>query len=240
MRKILKVISIIVLFLAVCAIAIVVMMRYEKEQSEVQVIESVKDALYNTYDAQFQKETDGYAGDTVFKGNELYSQIYNIPFQKTDNYISNEELLKKVTPDEITKYLKTTTSFFDFLFNKNHKDIVRDQDAFTQEYALFFGDKEKATERAGVLTEWYVDNKVTCVCKSLTDKSLIYKDNYSYFVRAQVNLTVYSDSGCDKFKDLYGIKLENGEETAIVIEAEFMPGSNNQILGLSVIGEIKE
>ena len=85
-----------------------------------------------------------YLLETTYSGADVPIELYDVPFQKTEYYISNKDFsdtLSKKSSDS-QAYIDTETACTDVLFGNNYTDILSDQDAFTETLTEYFAGDE--------------------------------------------------------------------------------------------------
>ena len=186
------------------------------------ILASLGVAYYKTGGKVFQKKTvikelpespasedllATYVNETKYIGGIGYPTVYNLPFQKSDTYISNKELWDE---DEINieECVATAKKFSDTLFNSSYRTINENRDLFTANLADlmdrdFYYERTEDNEGMDVYecienAENYItDNEIEMESTFKTDTSLVYSDGYYLmsniiYVRGILEYEVYS------------------------------------------------
>ena len=82
-----------------------------------------------------------YVSETAFQNSILPFDCYNIPFQKTEGYVTNIQTLKdmKRSGEDYNTYLKRAKKFVSVQFNNSYRDILKDQDKFINSVTSLYG-----------------------------------------------------------------------------------------------------
>ena len=196
--------------------------------------------------AEKVKKTSYYS-DVDYDGEEVPYYLFETPFQRTENYISNKELSNSITEDTLNNYIAETKSYLSVLFNKSYQNIIRDQEGFIASYEEIFPsedvysnaeDTENEPAFIEKLMEWYVDNRATVEAEYVTGKPLLYGDAGLYVLRGSLELRIASENNekaISEFNDLFGSDIlnENGAGCAM-IESVFFPFSDSELLGVEI------
>lgn len=146
-------------------------------------------------------EDGSYIGETVYIGGIGYPEVYDVPFKRTEMYISNKDLWKD-HPEIMAKVSDTAQTYVDYILSMDYKDILDGKTGYVQHLTglldeeMFYEDPveeggKTAEQYAESIAEYMIDNHISIEGKFLTDTSLIYEDGY-LFVRGVVEYIVYS------------------------------------------------
>lgn len=193
-------------------------------------------------------EQTTYVADTNYTGADVPAELYEIPFQKTEDYIKNMDLIKQLSKDEIWQYVVTATHYFKDVYGNNYISISSDQDGFMEKingidqdsgYAVQMNDADLVTDFGSNLMQMYVDNKIEASVDYSTDQSLLYSDMYRYYLRGAMTITVSGKKQCAAYSKELGISLTDGEPTTVAVEVSFVPNNPNEILSCEILKYIE-
>ena len=194
-----------------------------------------------------------YVSETAFQNSVLPYDCYNIPFKKTDGYVTNIQTLKdmKRSGEDYNTYLKRAKKFVSVQFNNSYRDILKGQDKFVNSVTALYGangssmadtdsGKEMTSKKmAEDLMQWYVDNKAELRSTFTTGQSMIYRDGINDWVRGVWTVTPNcSQTACDKFNEMYGTNLKKGEKQYYVIEVCMYMQNPDDIIGYTFFKQI--
>lgn len=197
---------VIAILLAILGVFFVVVFLFPQNSSEKR--QDIKESISvkkEAYSKTSPKET--FFEETNYKGNlSAYPILYELPFQKTKEYVSNKELNKLISSESLDECVMDATSFMESLCNVNYQKIATNKDAFVSDVMIYadyeayhtqhFGTEEEKTEYLFEyiegIADYYIKNQVEVEAKFLTDTSLVYKDNF-IFVRGILIFTIYSN-----------------------------------------------
>lgn len=193
------------------------------------------------------EDTD-YVVETNYTGADVPAVLYAVPFQKTDSYETNIEIQEYTSDEELQAYLTVAANYCKAVFGNSYLNIEENQEAFLssiESYCMsgqtFYEGEELVTaeEYAQSLMEFYIDNKIDASVTFDTDRSLVYRDSYLYYVRGALNITINGQSACDAYKDKFGFIINDGETVSIMCEVSFLPGNVEQVAGFSAVAYIE-
>lgn len=75
-------------------------------------------------------EQTSYVAETNYSGADVPAELYEIPFQKTDDYIRNLDLSKQLSSDEMREYIISATDYLKTIYGNSYISIAADQDSF--------------------------------------------------------------------------------------------------------------
>lgn len=187
-----------------------------------------------------------YIVETCYDGSqELDPILYHYPFQKTDFYVSNKELVKQVDENTIQKLQDDAVAFVSNYFQINADEFYRDYDnAFKKYQKLFVAGSSYYDLKGNLLsTDIYTSDLVVAMCNShwksqvdfITDKSLVWKDN-AYYVRGYLSIrTQKIEDGGDLLR-FFPFEINKGQKIKAVIDIGLIPGIDNfQMTDISYI-----
>lgn len=185
-----------------------------------------------------------YLLETTYSGADVPIELYDVPFQKTEYYISNKDFsdtLSKKSSDA-QAYIDTATACTDVLFGNNYTDILSDQDAFTETLTEYFAGDEYiinayTDEIINSVLEAYADNKLEVTADFTTDSSLIYND-VLYYLRGVVGITV-RNGDATAYEQVFGIKTAKNKKVQLMAEYAFEPNDADHIVDIYILGYIQ-
>ena len=184
-----------------------------------------------------------YLLETTYSGADVPIELYDVPFQKTEYYISNKDFsdtLSKKSSDA-QAYIDTATACTDVLFGNNYTDILSDQDAFTETLTEYFAGDEYiinayTDEIINSVLEAYADNKLEVTADFTTDSSLIYNE-VLYYLRGVVGITV-RNGDATAYEQVFGIKTAKNKKVQLMVEYAFEPNDADHIVDIYILGYI--
>lgn len=185
-----------------------------------------------------------YLLETTYSGADVPIELYDVPFQKTEYYISNKDFsdtLSKKSSDA-QAYIDTATACTGTLFGNNYTDILSDQDAFTADLSEYFAGDEYmfgayTDEMINSILEAYVDNKLEVTASFITDGSLVYND-ILYYLRGVVEITVRGGDAA-AYEQVFGIKTAKNQKVRLMVEYAFEPNNPDSIVRADILGYIQ-
>lgn len=198
----------------------------------------------------------------------LSSELFAIPFAMSKTYVTNDRLTEVIGEKEEDKYVNNAREFLLAMFDHSFRDILSDQQGFKDTLdSYWYSDKhlvneigteentnksnkdvvesteedtQAVSDASDELMQWYIDNKVILSCDVSTDNCLMFQDNYRYYVRAEIALTLHGGKkAAQGFKELYNMDLTEGKTSYYIVEIESIPSSPNKITAFSVIMKAK-
>ena len=179
------------------------------------------------------EELPSYIEETNYRGElSQFPDLYQIPFQKTDAYISNKEFSKD-SYDIFKECEDKATQFYEALFNVDYRSIVDDKSAFDSNVMFYCDymayhtdswDKDGEDTRYFYnyiqdITDYFATNMVEMEAKFYTDDSLVYND-YFVFVRGELVFTIYASEDNES-------GYEAGKEYSVPMEAAMQRSKDN-------------
>lgn len=187
-----------------------------------------------------------YIVETCYDGSqELDPILYHYPFQKTDFYVSNKELVKQVDDDTIQKLQDDAVAFVSNYFQIDADKFYRDYDNAFKEYQKLFVAGLSYYDIEGNLfnTDIYTNDLVAAMFNSrwqsevdfITDKSLVWQDN-AYYVRGYLSIRILKiEDGGDLLR-FFPFEINKGQKIKAVIDIGLIPGIDNfQMTDISYI-----
>lgn len=193
-----------------------------------------------------------YVDETAYAGENLTPALFDYPFKKSDNYISNKKLLSWESFDEelYNEYVQSASDFATMLFGSDYLDVEASQDAYA--YALtsyfqgenvYYEDSEENLDTnskdgyARKFISWYIDNKIHAEEEFETSKCLYYMDDDLYYLRAAIHCTITTDSpsASEQLNELCGVEFTSGEPFTLIVEFEFFPNVPQELWCFYVI-----
>ncbi len=118
------------------------------------------------------------------------------------------------------------------MFNTSYSDILKDQDAWVENYNSVF-DLGEFSDAYDFL-EWYVDYKATTTAEYTTGKCLVYEDLGFRILRASVDLRVFAEDGAaEAMYEKFNISADETAQT-LIAEIYFNPDGTNNIVGFTL------
>lgn len=214
---------------------------------------SKEETVYTEYrklsnaDKADKVKRSSYYSDVTYNGEDVPYYLFEVPFQKTENYIPNKDLSEKLSEDALNDYTSETKKYLAVLFDKSYRDVINDQEGFMDSYEEMFPSedvfsKEENTEKdqsfSEKLMEWYVDNRATVEEEYVTGKPLLYGDMGLYVLRGSLELRIASadnEKAVAEFNDLFGSDILNEEGVGCaIIESVFFPSADSALLGVEI------
>lgn len=164
----------------------------EKMNSETEQI-STCEKDYNVY-------APTYVTDTYLDGKTVLDpQLYAYPFKRSDMYISNKDLNKKLSLQQISQVEQKAEDFVKQIYTTGYRQVMANPDEFKNTIFDFL-DKDayytdgnesiSADEYAECILDWIVTNEIITDINITTDRSLIWGDGY-YYVRMKLEVQNY-------------------------------------------------
>ena len=239
--------------MAVIAISCGVIVYKTTPISRVITKKVVPNASYRSDIDQRPISRAAHVSETAFQGSTLPFDCYNIPFKKTESYVTNIETLKELKngDEDYNDYLNRAKKFITDQFNTDYRTILSDQKGFKKKVTAIYGEygSEMGTdssdksitsdEIAEQLMQWYVDNKASLRSTFTTDQSMIYRDGINMWMRGVWTVTPdCSQEACDKFNAIYGTNLKSGEKQYYVAEMCNYIQNPTDVIGFTLIKQI--
>lgn len=164
-----------------------------------------------------------YIAETCYDGsNPVYKQLFQIPFQKTEDYYIMNKTLYAEHPERVTQLMDEATDFIETMLGTGYREVTTEGYSYKDtmmEYidtdindSLMLDDGTRTTpedyfEDLGKLIE---EHEIQADVTFETDKSLVYEDGY-YYVRGVLTIEPYAFTG-DEDTNLLpeGISLKDG------------------------------
>ena len=196
-------------------------------------------------------EDTAYIKETTCENENLEAILFEIPFKTSEDahYKSNIEVIEYLSEDEnvdiAQKYIDTAELAALSTYAQDWKTI---DEAFYKETiqnlysASDFIQLEDGTltveEYSTRLYELYKNNKISVSGNFTTDKSLIWSNNYIYYVRGVLSLTLNEDKTMAYQKE-YGLPLTEESNTLnLIVQVRLMPDNPTKITGIDVLGAL--
>ena len=216
--------------------------------------------MFTWSDDQNKKNIDTYdiADQTTYdakKNSNLSSELFAIPFAMSDTYVTNKRLTEVIGEKQEKAYVDNATDFVMDMFNHSFRDVLADQDGFKNTLDNYWyssqnlcGESADSTEdetqsvqdMSNELLQWYIDNEVIMECKVSTDTCMMFQDNYRYYVRMEIALTMHGGKKASgELKKLYNLDVKEGKTAYYIVEIESIPSSPNKITGIDILTKAK-
>lgn len=199
------------------------------------------DSLYNKEDIHSKME-ENYAFETCYNGEpHLDDRLFWKPFGKSEEYISNNDLLAGIGADNAQLIVAKAKELSEYLFNTAYKEKVKEAsalrlaDCIVPGINLFFLDGRQAkgnTAAASAINQWFVSTQTSMEASLQTDKCLVYYDRHSIILRGLLTFSVYESDDMEAIKDSFNLEdLQYGKRYAVVTEMYFVPGGSIESYG---------
>lgn len=167
-------------------------------------------------------EKDTYIAETCYDGsNPVYKQLFQIPFQKTDYYISNKTLYAE-HPERVEQLKNEATEFIETMLGSGYREVTTEgysyKSAMLDYIDLDVNDSMILDDGTLTTPEKYFEDfesfikehEIQADVTFSSDKSLVYEDSY-YYVRGILTIEPYAFSGNEDTNLLpEGISLKEG------------------------------
>lgn len=228
------------------------------EATEVSETTEKNPKMYSWTEEQNQENLENYdwVDQTTYDpvdDKNLSSELFAIPFAMSDTYVTNNRLTEVIGEKEESRYVEGAKSYIMSMLNHSYRDILSDQEGFKSTLDNYwYGtanlcnefDTQESTEdvadSSDALMQWFIDNKVVMSCEIATDTCMMFQDNYRYYVRAEVALTLHGGKNAVKeFKKLYNMDLKDNGTAYYIMEIESIPSAPDKITAFNVLMEAK-
>lgn len=190
-------------------------------------------STYNKEDIAEKKE-ENYAFETCYNGEpHLDDRLFWQPFKKSEDYISNSDLLEKIGADNAKLIAAKAKELSEFLFSTAYKEKVKEEsalklaDCIVPGINLFFIDGRQARgneDAVSLINQWFVSTQTSMEASLQTDKCLVYYDRHSIILRGLMTFSVYESNDINAIKDAFGLDdLQYGKSYSVVTEMYFVP-----------------
>lgn len=235
--------------------------------------EDLDDATWHKWNKK-KTEHASYVGETTYDGSsDVPYIVYDIPFRSEGEeeggdmeqaYGSNKDIMAAFSEKRVDAYMDAAHNYVDLVLGQSYKSIGMDADAYMAKVLDYYSDPQyfadddtlldedndegamDLTLFVNRLTEFYVDNKITCTYEWVTDDSLLYRTQFSYTVRGIVKLTITSpdhEAGeeCTAFKEVFGVDAKYGEEIELLVNVGFGAWNDTDSLSIGIfeMGDIE-
>ncbi len=117
-----------------------------------------------------------YAAETIYDGSMvLPAEVFETPFKKTDYYVSNKELASMMSEETLSAFSDSLKADIEAYYTIDYKSIAD----YADEYM-----SEEETARIQAI----IDTKQIQTAEFVTDKCLLFEDNYRYYIRGVLKL----------------------------------------------------
>lgn len=174
-----------------------------------------------------------YITETCFDGSAVVdSVLYSIPFQKSENYVMNKELVKSLDEREAEVMRERVSQMVDELFGTSGDLLVTEYDTYADKFSSFFMEDSLYIDENGrevskdvLLAEFMKDLSDAGWEAEVTfdsDKSLLFSD-LSYYLRGLITIRVYNyDGETDLSYFLPVTEMERGKTYQFVVDIGFI------------------
>ncbi len=218
--KPLKILSIIILI-----IAIVIGGNYAYKRHQEAVLESeVADSEAVIPKEDVDLSLYPYARETRYKNPIKYMDVYSYPFQKSEMYVMNKEMQKGT--DTLADFAK---EIIENIYNTDYQKIISSKDEYEENFKKYLNsdgaffllkgpgaDEEImfADEALEAIETYYIENSASSEATFVTNDSLSYEDGY-LFCRGVLELETFTKDSAENIK------------MAIPVEAVFYQDMDN-------------
>lgn len=141
-----------------------------------------------------------YINETSYNGSQAVDKVmFTIPFQKTQDYVPNKELVKREPVQEIERVAK---DFMTTTFGTGYHALTDNLTAYQDKVSEFFeegatltldhGETADPEQLASGLASYYTDNHIQADVSFTTADCLVYQDIYHY-VRGRLDVSCYQN-----------------------------------------------
>jgi len=149
---------------------------------------------------EYENNVSGYIKETSYDGSEPVNKIlFSIPFQKTDAYIPNRDLITDHR-DEILLAENMAEAFLNDTFGSGYRKISENPQVFRENVESYFdadaritldnGESVTPAALADGIASYYIANHVQTEMDFDTASCLVYRDGYTY-VRGELSVTSF-------------------------------------------------
>lgn len=181
-----------------------------------------------------EKKEENYAFETCYNGEpHLDDRLFWQPFKKSEDYISNSDLLEKIGADNAKLIAAKAKDLSEFLFSTAYKEKAKEAsalklaDCIVPGINLFFIDGRQARgngDAASLINQWFVSTQTSMEASLQTDKCLVYYDRHSIILRGLLTFSVYESNDINAIKDAFDLDdLQYGKSYSVVTEMYFVP-----------------
>ncbi len=211
----------------------------------------------NSADTNNPDINTAYYNEVHYVGGIGYKDVYEFSFDEgykqdfmrgtSETYISNKDLWNTLGETEINKIVDITKGFAKDAFNISYRSLQSDPETYKNALLPYIHERCLFTtvdsngeefEMTGSflldeVTNYLVDNYVTCEAEFKTDASLVYKADGYYVVRGVLELSMYGDAKDGSFFTFEGDK---GDKIPIMISFKLYPTRDQQSYSIVDIG----
>ncbi len=191
-------------------------------------------------------ENKRYITDCEYSEVFDYPEVYDIPFQKTEEYYIRNKDLNYVDKEAV---VKTAQNFFNALIGTGYREIQTDPKAYAKKigeystslvymegiYPVPDDDYYTVEEIAETLGDYFVRNRTEQENEFKTNTSLVYGDYGQLFVRGVLENTAMSSEDKDipigeKIVLFYDVSIveDNNSPTGYSVEGLYLAKGKNQ------------
>lgn len=191
---------------------------------------------YDNANADSNNETTSdYAYETCYAGDPyMPERLFLIPFQKTEDYIMNKELINQLDSENVAIIAERAKSIFVPLFNIVHKDTsnmdslrVIMQENMDKGFSIIlaednviYGSKSCSDRIIG----WAMDNGISMEASMQTDKCMVYYDQHTLIVRGMMTFSINECTSIETLSDSFNIEnLQLGKDYSVIVEIHMVP-----------------
>ncbi|MEE1255589.1 MAG: hypothetical protein UHN47_03635 [Lachnospiraceae bacterium] len=227
----LKKIWIAIMAIALVCLVLVTMLERAKITNSLQQ----QEAQGNTTEENNSNSANDYSYETCYAGKPyLPERLFSVPFQKTDDYIMNKELVKQLGTENTEMVAERAKSIFVPLFNIVHKDTdnmdtlrTLMQENMTKGFSLILGEdnvvygREACSDR---IIKWAMDNGISMEASMQTDKCMVYYDQNALIVRGMLTFTITECDSIEELRNAYGMEnMQLGKDYSVIVEVHMVP-----------------
>lgn len=204
------------------------------------VLHSINPSINVPFLSLFSTETEkerlgSYAVETCYTGDPYLSDIlFEKPFQRTDQYVCNNDLLEEIGADNAEILANNAREAVSLLFDLAYQERnISDEELIEildDGIFLVFADGTTAAGAADTVEKvnsWFIDSHTSMEAELATDKCMVFYDEGMLIVRGELVFAVYSSDDFTTFKENLGIEdLAVGNRKSCVVELEFRNSDN--------------
>lgn len=191
-------------------------------------------SLFSTEDNNSGR-AGSYAVETCYTGDPYLSDVlFEIPFQRTDRYVCNNDVLQEIGADNAEILTNKAQTAVSLLFDSAYQERDTSDEALTEllddSISVVFSDgtiTDGAADTVEKINTWFSDTHTSMEGELTTDKCMVFYDEGMLIVRGEFVFAVYSSDDFDTFKSNFGMKdLSIGTRKSCVMELEFLSPVN--------------
>lgn len=181
---------------------------------------------------------EGYILETSFNGeDELDPVVFQFPFQKSDYYVMNKELVKKVDSERISAIRSRAEEVVKGIYGINKSDVTINYDKYENLLDSFFLEDSIYRDEADNMKS--SDDNIADFLLLLSNAGIQLEIDYTssdclvwsdiaYYVRGVMEFTVYDIDESVDISAYFPTPLKKGESYKAVIDLGLVPESSRK------------